>query len=90
MLFFSFFLSFFLSCVFSVAYLTSIKKHQGVDAEFVDLGNIVGQDFDSTNLDQEFYDDLARRIAERIKECGNRVPVVTGKDHVLFTFKFKL
>ena len=29
-------------------------------------------------LGQEFYDTLAVAVGERIKECGNRVPVVTG------------
>lgn len=29
-------------------------------------------------LDQVFYDDLAKVIGERIRRCGNRVPVVTG------------
>ena len=29
-------------------------------------------------LDQSFYDDLATVVGQRIRQCGNRVPVVTG------------
>jgi len=29
-------------------------------------------------LPQDFYDSLAVALGERLKECGNRVPVVTG------------
>ena len=34
---------------------------------------------DSDTLGQDFYDRVADLVAERIKQCGNRVPVVTGK-----------
>lgn len=30
-------------------------------------------------LGQSFYDRLSKRLGERILECGDRVPVVTGK-----------
>jgi hypothetical protein len=30
-------------------------------------------------LNQEFYEDVATAIGERIRECGRRVPVVTGE-----------
>lgn len=30
-------------------------------------------------LDQQFYDYLAERMAAKVRECGNKVPVVTGK-----------
>ena len=56
---------------------------QNVDAEFVSLENIIpaseGDNFaDSDTLGQEFYDRVADLVAERIKQCGRRVPVVTG------------
>lgn len=40
----------------------------------------VGEDFDShgSTLDQPFYDKLAVALSERVKQCGARVPVVTG------------
>ena len=59
---------------------------QNVDAEFVSLENIIplseGENFsDSDTLPQDFYDRVADLVAERIKACGNRVPVVTGASH---------
>ena len=38
-------------------------------------------DFDThgPTLDQRFYDKLAIALADRVKQCGCRVPVVTGK-----------
>lgn len=30
------------------------------------------------NLDQAFYDRLSKKMGERLRECGSRVPVVTG------------
>lgn len=29
-------------------------------------------------LGQDFYDELSKRLGERIRECGDRIPVVTG------------
>lgn len=48
-----------------------------MDAAFVSLENIIDREFEV--LDQRFYDYLSQRMAEKIKECGNKVPVVTGK-----------
>lgn len=33
---------------------------------------------DGPQLGQLFYDRLSKRLGERLAECGNRVPVVTG------------
>jgi aspartate kinase len=46
----------------------------------VSLGDIVPpfDDSDETPLTQDFYDSLADTLGERIKQCGSRVPVVTG------------
>ncbi|KAG5634927.1 hypothetical protein H0H81_000303 [Sphagnurus paluster] len=56
---------------------------QGIDAEYVSLEDIVPENEDGDaltegTLDQEFYDRLAIALGERIKQCGPRVPVVTG------------
>lgn len=71
-------------------HLTGLKSgEQGIDSEFVSLENIIpppgdqgGIDHDRNSiegqLDQVFYDDLAKVVGERIRQCGNRVPVVTG------------
>ena len=37
-----------------------------------------GDDYDGKALGQGFYDTVAGVIAERIEQCGRRVPVVTG------------
>ena len=68
-------------------------RDKGVDSELVSFENIVqatlsGEDGDDLedevepgeefNLGQDFYDRVARKMGERLKECGSRVPVVTG------------
>lgn len=64
--------------------ITAILRDRGVDAEFVSLENIipVPEDgdvvFEEDTLGQEFYDDVARLVGERVRQCGARVPVVTG------------
>ena len=39
------------------------------------------EDFDTcgSTLDQRLYDKLAVALAERVKQCGSKVPVVTGR-----------
>lgn len=54
-----------------------------MDAEYVSLDSVVPgmeEDLDTQGptLDQRFYDKLAVALAERLKQCGSRVPVVTG------------
>ena len=52
---------------------------QGIDAEYVSFENVVPtyDEVDGT-LGQEFYDLVSEAFAERIRQCGPRVPVVTG------------
>jgi hypothetical protein len=65
---------------------------QGIDSELVVLDNIVDATMSSVSdhftssgdqgvaqLGQDFYDQLAARLGERIRECGARVPVITGR-----------
>lgn len=54
-----------------------------MDAEYVALDSVVPdteEDYDlhGPTLDQRFYDKLAVILAEHVKQCGPRVPVVTG------------
>ncbi|KAL1412789.1 Aspartokinase [Vanrija albida] len=67
-------------------------RDRGVDSELVVLDNIVDAamtaatdaaltaagDQGVAQLGQSFYDELAVRLGERLKECGPRVPVITG------------
>ncbi|KAJ7753789.1 Aspartate/glutamate/uridylate kinase [Mycena metata] len=64
-------------------FMTAVLRDQGVDAEYVSLENVVPamEDLEAAEdgtLDQEFYDRLSHAVGERVKQCGPRVPVVTG------------
>ncbi|KAI7952228.1 hypothetical protein MJO29_007859 [Puccinia striiformis f. sp. tritici] len=74
-----------LSCRMVTAYL----QDQGYKAELVWLNTIVERiDFQSTTegiyemvggqLRQPFYNRIAIRLGERIKQCEDRIPVITG------------
>lgn len=69
-------------------------RDKGIDSEFVNLDTIVDEmlnepSFDSSlfssgdqgaaQLGQDFYDRLAQVLGARIRDCGCRVPVITGK-----------
>ncbi|KAJ7746442.1 Aspartate/glutamate/uridylate kinase [Mycena maculata] len=63
--------------------MTAVLRDQGIDAEYVSLEDIVPamDDLEAEedgSLDQEFYDRLSQAVGERVKQCGARVPVVTG------------
>lgn len=68
-----------------------LSAAQGVDAELVSLDSIIdwdvfGEDPEAAakssdgppQLSQAFYTRLSERLGERLAECGNRVPVITG------------
>ncbi|KAF8605550.1 aspartate kinase [Ceratobasidium sp. AG-I] len=63
--------------------VTTVLRDRGIDAEFVSLESIV-PDYESdadecnTQLDQAFYDSVAKAVGERLEQCGPRIPVVTG------------
>lgn len=70
----------------------SIRTHlhylttQGIDAEFVSLENVVPPTEDAEGtLGQPFYDAVSAAFAERIQQCGSRVPVVTGSSLIFFS-----
>ncbi|KAH7332810.1 aspartate kinase [Rhizoctonia solani] len=63
--------------------VAAVLRDRGVDSEFVSLENIVPAfeselESGSTQLDQSFYDSVARAVGERLEQCERRVPVVTG------------
>ncbi|KIJ27346.1 hypothetical protein M422DRAFT_37825 [Sphaerobolus stellatus SS14] len=69
--------------------VAAILRDRGIDSEFVSLENIVPEGLEESEgqgsrhrdvetLDQSFYDKLAVVLGERLKQCGNKVPVVTG------------
>jgi aspartate kinase len=68
--------------------MAAVLRDQGVDAEYVSLENVVPSmdEVDGNNavLDQDFYDRVGAAVAERIRQCGPRVPVVTGALRPIF------
>jgi aspartate kinase len=60
--------------------MTAVLHDHGVDAEYVSLDDIVPSDWNAEDgvLGQDFYDEVAKAVGERVKQCGSRVPVVTG------------
>ncbi|KAL5365461.1 Aspartate/glutamate/uridylate kinase [Aspergillus floccosus] len=63
-----------LSCRLMAAFL----QDRGVDAEYVDLAEIIDFPISSHGLDQVFYNNLAAALGRRIQECEGKVPVITG------------
>ncbi|KAG0131265.1 Aspartate/glutamate/uridylate kinase [Tuber indicum] len=64
-----------LSCLF----MTAMLRDRGIDAEYVNLENIIYGSYSAKHgLNQEFYDYLAKQLGERIQGCEGRIPVVTG------------
>ncbi|PPR04771.1 hypothetical protein CVT24_007087 [Panaeolus cyanescens] len=62
--------------------MTAILRDRGIDAEYVSLEDIVPESeleaASEGTLGQDFYDNLAKALGERVRDCGPRVPVVTG------------
>ncbi|PGG98921.1 hypothetical protein AJ80_09438 [Polytolypa hystricis UAMH7299] len=57
--------------------MASLLQDRGVDAEYVDLSDIIDVAA-GTSIDQDFYDRLATRLGTKIGACGAKVPVITG------------
>ncbi|GAA5960279.1 hypothetical protein JCM3765_002526 [Sporobolomyces pararoseus] len=63
-------------------------RDRGIDSELVSLESIIDWEVVSADdpktgdgapqLGQDFYSKLSQRLGERLLECGDRVPVVTG------------
>lgn len=62
-----------LSCQFMAALL----QDRGVDTCYVDLSDVIAFKV-SNGIDQDFYRRLAAALAERVRACGEKVPVITG------------
>ncbi|ETN40488.1 uncharacterized protein HMPREF1541_04765 [Cyphellophora europaea CBS 101466] len=61
----------------SCRYMTAMLQDSGLSAEYVDLADVV--DFKvSQSLDQDFYDNIAIRLARRLESMAGKVPVITG------------
>jgi aspartate kinase len=61
----------------SCRYMTALLQDAGVDAEYVDVADVV--DFKVPHsLDQDFYDNVAVALAKRLGNMHGKVPVITG------------
>ncbi|KAL6871687.1 Aspartate/glutamate/uridylate kinase [Trichoderma longibrachiatum] len=63
-----------LSCLF----MTTLLQDFGVEAEYVDLSDVLHSDTPSPSLDAGFYKLAVSRFVKKLAACENRVPVVTG------------
>jgi aspartate kinase len=61
----------------SCRFIAALLQDQGVDSEYVDLSKVIDFETDG-RLNQQFYDHVARNIANRLQACGSKIPVVTG------------
>ncbi|OTA85207.1 hypothetical protein M434DRAFT_24435 [Hypoxylon sp. CO27-5] len=61
----------------SCRFMTYLLKEKGVEAEYVDLSDVMHYD-SSDRLSPAFYKDAAAIFRKRIQACNDRVPVVTG------------
>ncbi|KAI9714777.1 MAG: Aspartokinase [Bogoriella megaspora] len=62
-----------LSCQF----MTALLQDRGVEAQYIDLSTVVPIT-ESQALDDQFYNSVSRTIAQKVHECGDKVPVITG------------
>ncbi|KAI8376439.1 Aspartate/glutamate/uridylate kinase [Radiomyces spectabilis] len=60
----------------SCTIVAAVLKDKGIDSELVVLNNIIDQEF--AVLDQDFYSYLGARLSDIVRQCGNKVPVLTG------------
>ncbi|KAI0835363.1 aspartate kinase [Hypoxylon sp. FL0890] len=61
----------------SCRFMTYLLKEKGVEAEYVDLSDVMHYD-SSDKLSPGFYKDAAAIFRKRIQACNDRVPVITG------------
>jgi len=61
----------------SSQYLAALLEDNGFTAEYVDLSDVINFEI-FHGLNQDFYKDLAQAIGQRIRDCGDKIPVVTG------------
>jgi aspartate kinase len=61
----------------SCRFMTALLQDRGIDAEYVDLAELINFKVPH-GLDQEFYDNVAANLGERLKDIEDKVPVITG------------
>ena len=63
----------------SARFMTALLEDCGIPSQYVDLSNIhVPEPGTGEEPSKEFYEHLVPIIGRRVKECGQKVPVITG------------
>lgn len=60
----------------SCRFMTTMLQDRGYSAEYVDVSEILAPSY-TGELDQAFYDGLAKQLADRVRACQH-IPVITG------------
>ncbi|KAI9790390.1 MAG: Aspartokinase [Peltula sp. TS41687] len=58
--------------------MTALLRDRGAQAQLVDLSEIINFDVSRHGLDQLFYQRLAMEMARAVRDCGDKIPVITG------------
>jgi aspartate kinase len=58
-------------------YMAALLNHRGVEAQYVDLSDII-KNYNIATDNDGFYQQLAFAFGTEILACGNKVPVITG------------
>lgn len=62
----------------SCRYMTALLEDRGVEAQYVDLSDVIKPSVIAKGINEKFYAELARALGEEVRACGNKVPVITG------------
>ena len=62
----------------SCRYMTAILQDRGVNAQYVDLSDVIKFPVADKGLNEQFYLDLAEAIGHEVHACGDKVPIITG------------
>ncbi|KAL8782679.1 MAG: hypothetical protein Q9195_009593, partial [Heterodermia aff. obscurata] len=63
--------------ILSCRFVAALLKDRGISARFVDLSEIINFQV-ARELNQEFYQKLAATLSEKVRMCGDQIPVLTG------------
>ncbi len=63
--------------VLSAVFIAALLQDRGIHSQVVDLSDIVSCASHRV-LDRDFYAQLAVDIASKVRDCGDKVPVITG------------
>ena len=58
--------------------MAAILEDHGYQSRYVDLSNIINHETPEDKLNQAFFRSLAQVIGEKIRLCGDKVPILTG------------